>query len=278
MKKILHNSFFVIGGSIILTFGVAVTAYYYASKKPTPGYIMVKRGDLVEAVTGSGTVKAAQDVELAFEKSGRIISVVPKVGDSVYAGEVLVTLDNSDLGAQLDQALANVKAQQARLDQLHQGVQPEALALKNTAVESATVALDQTMKLALDSLENAYTVSDTAVHATVDQFFINSRSASPQLAFSTSDSQLKVNLEAERSSLETELATFKMGIDAATATTDLSQPLAKAYSVLHDVSQFLDNAALALESANPNQSVPAASVTLYESQVAVAKGNVQTAS
>ena len=70
---------------------------------------VVERGNVVQVVSITGRVKAAESADLAFEKTGTVARILVDIGDSVYRGETLVTLSNADISAQLAQAQANVK-------------------------------------------------------------------------------------------------------------------------------------------------------------------------
>jgi len=67
--------------------------------------------------TAVGTVRAVREAVIASKIMARIEEVKVHAGQLVRQGEVLVVLDNSDLKARLDQAMAAERAAQARYDQ-----------------------------------------------------------------------------------------------------------------------------------------------------------------
>lgn len=69
-----------------------------------------------------------REVDLAFNDSQRITSVLVREGDSVRTGQVLARLDTSRLEPQLAQAEAQAAAQRAVVDRLHHGSRPEEIA------------------------------------------------------------------------------------------------------------------------------------------------------
>src|SRR5262245_12203658 len=81
----------------------------------------VSQGDLTLSVSGSGSVAAARTVELPFQQQGTITAVNVQVGDTVKAGQTLATIDTADLQLQLQQAQADLKSAQAKLDQAQHG-------------------------------------------------------------------------------------------------------------------------------------------------------------
>jgi HlyD family secretion protein len=69
-----------------------------------------------------------REVDLAFNDSQRVVSVLAREGDRVHTGQVLALLDTSRLIPQLDQAQAQAAAQRAIADRLHHGSRPEEIA------------------------------------------------------------------------------------------------------------------------------------------------------
>ena len=69
-----------------------------------------------------------REVDLAFNDSQRIVSVLVREGDSVRKGQVLARLDTSRLEPQLAQAQAQAAAQRAVVDRLRHGSRPEEIA------------------------------------------------------------------------------------------------------------------------------------------------------
>lgn len=81
----------------------------------------VEQGSMQVAVSGSGSIRPVQRVDLAFETSGQVAEVTVEVGDRVEAGRLLASLDAERLSLQLDQAEANVAAAEAQLAKLEAG-------------------------------------------------------------------------------------------------------------------------------------------------------------
>jgi HlyD family secretion protein len=77
-----------------------------------------------------------RQVDLAFNDSERITEVLVEEGDRVTRGQVLARLDTSRLKPQAAEAQAEVEAQQAVVERLHNGSRPE-----ETSQARANVAL-----------------------------------------------------------------------------------------------------------------------------------------
>ncbi len=69
-----------------------------------------------------------REVDLAFNDSQRVTSVLVHEGDHVRKGQVLALLDTSRLRPQLAQAQAQAAAQRAVVDRLHHGSRPQEIA------------------------------------------------------------------------------------------------------------------------------------------------------
>jgi len=78
-----------------------------------------------------------RQVDLAFNDSQRIATVLVQEGDVVHKGEVLAKLDTSRIEPQVAQAAAQVAAQRAVVERLHNGSRPEEIAQARANLASA---------------------------------------------------------------------------------------------------------------------------------------------
>ncbi|GAP12933.1 RND family efflux transporter, MFP subunit [Longilinea arvoryzae] len=100
----------------------------------------VKIGDLTLSASGSGTLVAGQQADLAFPIAGMVKSVNVTVGQTVTKGDVLAELaDTSALDASLATADLNVKLAQQTLDNLTINA-PSTLAAAKVALVNAQEA------------------------------------------------------------------------------------------------------------------------------------------
>ncbi|HWM94175.1 MAG TPA: HlyD family efflux transporter periplasmic adaptor subunit [Thermoanaerobaculia bacterium] len=102
--------------------GIAV--WYYTSRRP-------ENPD--GALVASGTVEAT-DAQLGFQAPGRIVSLTPREGDRVTAGQELARLDRAELEARRAQSQAQVEAAQSALAELEQGSRREEIAQARAAL------------------------------------------------------------------------------------------------------------------------------------------------
>jgi HlyD family secretion protein len=136
------------GAGILLLAGAL--AYYAAVMLParsspstTLQTAVVRRGDITLSASGTGTLQAAQQAELAFKATGKLASVSVRVGDQVTEGQVL---------AQLDDAAPQLKYAQAK-ENLESLTSATAIGNAQKALATAT----QTLKSAQNQL--AYLIS-----------------------------------------------------------------------------------------------------------------------
>jgi HlyD family secretion protein len=87
------------------------------------------------SLQGSGTIEA-RDIRVGSKVGGRIEKVLVREGDTVQAGQVLITFDDKELQAALDQSRA--AAEKAR-----RGYRPEEIAETRAAVEEAKAEYEQ---------------------------------------------------------------------------------------------------------------------------------------
>jgi HlyD family secretion protein len=106
----------------------------------------IKRGDVTETISASGTVQASNQVTLNLPGGGgdRITSINVQVGDHVKKGQILATIDDHSARTQLENAQANLMSAEAHLTQLKKGTTTEDIAMQRADLNKAAAALDST--------------------------------------------------------------------------------------------------------------------------------------
>lgn len=190
--------------------------------------------DFAPAVAVSGTVVAAQEVDLGFAQSGRVSGVYVKVGSEVGAGTTIANIENGDERAALASA-------QARLQEALAGTRPEEIHIAEVEVENAKAE-------ALDAVREAFRAADDAVRTKTTDLF-NNPTTNPSLTFITDSQSSKRTAEDGRLALEHELDVWEREVLALNSTTDLSAALTRASAVLGQAAPFLTAVATALNNA-----------------------------
>lgn len=252
---------------------------YFANANPSFGATMtVEPATFTQSISISGTVQAAQNVDLGFAQSGRVSAVYANVGDRVSTGEVIAEVENGDLRAAVAQKQAALDAANAELASLQSGTRPETIAITQTQITNDQASIAQAQQAVVNALESAYTASDDAIHNKADQLFSNPKTYDPTLAFTTSSSQLQSVLINERVAVEPVLASWQSDLAAlSTTTAGLSSAEAEAKSDLAQVSQLLSDANAALNAGVPSQTTSQTTLAGYISTVATARTNVNAA-
>lgn len=112
----------------------------------------VQTGDVSSFITYSGTVSAVADVAVTPKISGRITGVNVALGQQVNAGDVLFTIEDTDLALQVRQAQANLETAQASYDKTVGG-----------AAQQSETQARQALTQARQELSDAQTAYDMAV-------------------------------------------------------------------------------------------------------------------
>ncbi|GAC1662082.1 MAG: efflux RND transporter periplasmic adaptor subunit [Candidatus Acidiferrum sp.] len=98
-------------------------------------FLYLRRGRADSSLQGSGTVEA-RDIRVGSKVGGRIEKVLVREGDSVKAGQTLVTFDDRELQAALQQS-------RAAADKARRGFRPEEIAAARAAAAEAKADFEQ---------------------------------------------------------------------------------------------------------------------------------------
>jgi HlyD family secretion protein len=144
---------------LILTviFAIAGWLIYSALKPKGPVYttVAVVRGDIVQEVSETGTVKKGDILVLNFKNSGTIDKIAVGKGDAIQAGQILAQLNTDQLQVQLRQAKANLDLYRIQRDKLMNGASDEDITLAQTAVINAQAARDSASQALSDAKDGA---------------------------------------------------------------------------------------------------------------------------
>ena len=79
-----------------------------APKPATLQTTVARRGDITLSASGTGTLQAAQQADLAFKATGKLTTLNVKVGDHVSQGQLLAELENTAQQLKYEQAKQNL--------------------------------------------------------------------------------------------------------------------------------------------------------------------------
>ena len=271
MKHIFQYArFFKTRAGIVAGIVIILIAGYLIFKGDAPvnNLVTVVRGSVSQEVSATGKTKPVHDVNLAFEKGGKIARVYRDVGDSVEAGGLIVALDASELSAQLAEA-------QAKLDKLVRGARPEDVKIAQTTLAKAEKDLENYYANAADIVNDAYAKADDAVRKQLDTLFSNDEETNVQLSFSTTDSQKKINVEAQRGKMTSDLNAWKSELaNLQNDDISLDAALSSAVARLNSVRSFLT---VVTDNTLSATGVSASTLNDYRALITTARTNINTA-
>ncbi len=226
-KKIILILFIIfIGGGF---------AFWVFHKKNQTKYsvVAVKKGNLIQTVSETGTVKSREELELNFLQTGKIAKILVDVGDRVKVGQILAELDHSSLDIREREAKANLEVAQANLKKLLAGASTHDIAVAQANVEQAKASyeaalneLEKTKRLVKENIDQAQKTLD-------DLLSKNDSDLTPQ----------EQAVETARVNLENTKAIYQRAIDnnREVALTSIESQLSSANTALDYIDRVLSD-------------------------------------
>ncbi|MBI5798845.1 MAG: efflux RND transporter periplasmic adaptor subunit [Candidatus Yonathbacteria bacterium] len=235
-----------------------------------PNTTTIKRGDVIQEVSVTGRVRSSTEVDLAFEKSGRVAGVYARVGERVEAGKLLAEVESSS-------ARGSLMETEAHLAELKRGSRPEELTVKKSELAKYTQDLDNTYNGITDILNDAFTKADDSLHAKTTGIFSGYKNTSYKYAFSVCDSRLAGNSESLRQTTEIDFDAWREEIamfPLSQSKTDLTNALNRGGKHLEGVFSLLESVgrALSLDCTASNTALDA-----YRANINTARASITTA-
>ncbi len=175
--KTNHKKLILILSLLVIICAAGFGAYLYlgqADASQTSSIYTVKQMDITQTINADGRIKTADDIPLSFMRSGQIVRSLPAVGQSVKAGQILASLDTSDLEIQLKTAQNALLAAELKLNQLKNAQNPEISHL--TEIRAAIEAARENN---INKLKEAYITADGILGSSINQFYDEPESNNP---------------------------------------------------------------------------------------------------
>lgn len=180
----------IIWGLIIVLIAGGAGWYFFLRKEPIPApvirYTAIERGEIVQAVTATGTIQATTTVQVGTQVSGTIRALYADFNSKVKKGQLIAVLDPTFYQAAIKQAEANyqkvvadrdhAKLDAGRADALFQkellskaehDAAVATLAVANASVQQSEAALEQA-KVNLGYTQIHAPIDGTVVSRNVD--------------------------------------------------------------------------------------------------------------
>jgi multidrug efflux pump subunit AcrA (membrane-fusion protein) len=164
---------------------------------PPPTTVAVSRGVVLASVNATGNVTVSDQLALDFPVGGLLLDIFVKEGERVAAGQPLGRIDDKPARAKVEQAQADVRAAQERVDALLEGATPQEQEQNNANIDAARTSVTKAADAVRRAEETLRTGTATRQNAVDDarRNLDNARSAAAQHA---KDLQLDVDQIAER--------------------------------------------------------------------------------
>jgi HlyD family secretion protein len=269
IKHLSKKQLILIGAGAVVVGGIALTSIIGGDKLVT---VEVKRGDIQEEVQATGKTKSSSEVNLGFERSGKVVSANREVGDQVVTGDNLITLDQTDLRASLLKAQANLSKAEVEL---------------NTIKRTSPLSYENAFEVLNASIRDAYNAADNAVRNDTDQFFTNPRTYYASFNPSFEDGgttylgglspSIKSEISSDRVEIEALLTTWERHLGTARTDAEISVAFSEAQSDLLKIRSFLDKIASAINSLKSTEFTYDSTIQGYKTTVSGARTDISSA-
>ncbi|MEK7085117.1 MAG: hypothetical protein AAB904_01155, partial [Patescibacteria group bacterium] len=275
--KIIFAHPYIAGFAAVAIIAGGVFAYRALTREPEFETVEASRKDIVQQVSATGKVKAAKEISLAFEKTGKVARVNAKAGTRVGMGYILASLENRDARANVAKAEAAVALEEAKLEEAKRGTRSEELAIQDAKVRAAERGLEDAGRSFSDAIQDAYTKSDDAVRSTVDQLFSNSQTSEPPYKFLGSNPQLELDVESGRQTMEVLLQKWEVELKSLPAATELNAFGDGAEKNLQLVKLYVDKVALLANSFSATPPYTQTTIDGWKADMSGARSTMHTA-
>jgi HlyD family secretion protein len=240
---------------LIVLVGIIWYSVAGGKKAPTTDSVSVEVGLIREIVSVTGNVKPLSNVDLAFERGGRVASLNVKIGDRVSVGQILAVVSNADLVANLDQARANLKKAQVNI---------------GSDADTALLNFEQSKITLSNSIRDSYTKADDALRNKIYSLFSDPARYRARLSFITS-SFLQEDIEEGKDDMADALDRWDRSLLKFSETSDLTVYYNEAKTNLNVLKDLLDKSAEAVNG------LDASDDTLSQTQIDAWKSNISLA-
>lgn len=252
--------------------------YIFLVRDTVPSFEIrqVLRGDITNTVRFTGTVVPVEKVDLGFELNGRVTGVYAVVGDRVFRGSIIATLENGDTRAKLNQARADKEVAEANLRKLERGTREEEINVGKIKVENAQLALTDAQVNLHDTIQNSINIVEDVINDDVDQLFTNSDGINPSVIFIT-DYQSKLNIEGSRLQMQKILSDWQISVSTIT-NENVENFLSGTRNILRETAALLAHTSIALINAIPSAIASQSIINTWIGEIGIARGSIDSAS
>lgn len=229
-----------------------------------------------DRVTAIGTVSSSAEARIVPETAGRVVRVYRELGDRVSVGTVIAALENARQRAAVLQAEAQLESAEANLQKVRTGARTQQRDILQTRLRDAHAALDRARTEAVNAVRDAYATADDAVRNKTSDMFSKPRTERPELKFTPTDYQLRLDLEWERFVLGELLEEWFASLNSLDVASDetLLQRLTERRNDIQQVRSYLDKAARAVGDIGTNTEISESTLTTWQTNLLSARSAI----
>lgn len=250
--------------SALILIVVLVLVWYFlvgGKKEENTDFVTVETGTIKEEVSVTGNVKPLSDVDLAFERGGRVSTLNVAVGNRVYVGQILASVSNADLVANLNQAQANLKKIKAGL---------------GSATDQTNLNLSQSRTSLFNTIKDSYTKADDALRNKIFSLFDDPVRYNARLSFST-DSFLQEDIEDGKDIANDALDSWSRSLNKINENADLEAEYKVALTNLNLIKALLNDSAEAVNSLASDDYTSQIEIDTWKLNISTARTSINTA-
>lgn len=239
----------IAAGILVLIIVLIPTLFFGDKKEDKKETIAVRQveevlvgeiSNIISPLSLVGTVESVSEATIRTESSGQLIRVNKKLGDRVFVGEVIATLENAAQRAAVLQA-------EGALDQAKAAKQISAISGGNTGN-----SLENAKQSAVNTFSSVFSTMDDVVRVKTDTMFTNPDRQEARFMVLVPDQILISSIENKRREVEKILNSRVIKNQTINTGSDLESELNILLAELNVLKNYLDDVARALNSSIPD--------------------------
>jgi RND family efflux transporter MFP subunit len=241
----------------ILIIALIFVAFQFLKPKNYQFYT-VEKSDFLKSVVAAGRVVPSSEVNLSFENSGQISSVLVNIGDKVQTGQILARLVNTDLSKEIEESVTVLDREQ--------------IILRDLIGENNKILSRQAELLSV--LKKAHVTADDIVRSRVDIFFTNIGFGLPEFSNVLVDWFLRRQINQQRVEIENILKDWEEYNNSLLATNVSVSDVQYNINNLRKIEDFLNLIASGSANFQATNEVSRAQIDAYISNISNARNSV----
>lgn len=220
---------------IPLVIVAVIVLSFIAGGEQQPEYktAVIERGQLIQTVSETGTVKAAREIELNFINTGNVAKILVNIGDKVKKDQVLAELDYSGLLIKKQESEASLAIAKSELAKLLAGATAQELAVSQASVNQSLSAYEAAQR---EYLKIKQTEDESLAQASKELSDLINKTSNDITTYEQAVTTAQTNLSNVKKNYQRAIDNYK---DSAITTSEAK--LAVANTALDEVNSVLED-------------------------------------